>query len=105
MEAIFHGFLTVLNLFLITMGIGIYFVLEGINSMVIAFESRGVLKHWWVGLVSGIIQFALAFIVLFGLPGTALYAIGILIGVNMLLSGISLISVYTGAGCRRLSEV
>ena len=95
----------ILNLFLITMGIGIYFVLEGINSMVIAFESRGVLKHWWVGLVSGIIQFALAFIVLFGLPGTALYAIGILIGVNMLLSGTALISVYTGAGCRRLSEV
>ena len=93
------------NLFLLTMGIGIYFVLEGINSMVIAFESKGVLKHWWVGIVSGLLQFALAFIVLFGLPGTALYAVGILIGINMLLSGISLISVYTGAGCRRLSEI
>ena len=72
--------------------------------MVIAFESKGVLKHWWVGIVSGLLQFALAFIILFGLPGTALYAIGILIGVNMLLSGIALISVYTGAGCQRLSK-
>lgn len=93
------------NLFLITLGVGIYFVLEGINSMIMAFESKGLLKHWWVGVVSGILQFSLAFILLFGLPSTALYAIGILIGVNMLLSGIALISVYTGAGCPRLSKI
>lgn len=92
------------NLFLLTMGVGIYFVLEGINSMVMAFESKGILKHWWVGLITGLLQFALAFIILFGLPGTALYAIGILIGINMILSGIALISVYTGAGCPTLSK-
>lgn len=92
------------NLFLITMGIGVYFVLEGINSMIMAFESKGVLKHWWVGLIAGVAQFALAFVILFGLPGTALYTIGILLGISMLLSGISLISVYTGAGCPRMLE-
>lgn len=90
------------NLFLLTMGVGIYFVLEGINSMIIAFESKGVLKHWWVGLIAGLAQFALAFIILFGMPGTALFTIGVLIGINMLLSGIALISVYTGAGCPRM---
>ena len=92
------------NLFLLTMGVGIYFVLEGVNSMVMAFESKGVLKHWWVGLLAGLAQFALAFIILFGLPGTALFTIGVLIGVSMLLSGIALISVYTGAGCPRMME-
>ena len=92
------------NLFLLTMGVGIYFVLEGVNSMVMAFESKGVLKHWWVGLIAGLAQFALAFIILFGLPGTALFTIGVLIGVSMLLSGIALISVYTGAGCPRMME-
>lgn len=91
------------NLFILTMGVGIYFVLEGINSMVMAFESRDILKHWWVGLLAGLAQFALAFIVLFGLPGTALFTIGVLIGVNLLLSGIALISVYTGAGCPRIA--
>ena len=90
------------NLFLLTMGVGIYFVLEGINSMIIAFESKGVLKHWWVGLIAGLAQFALAFIILFGMPGTALFTIGVLIGINMLLSGIALISVYTGADCPRM---
>ena len=92
------------NLFLLTMGVGIFFVLEGVNSMVMAFESKGVLKHWWVGLLAGLAQFALAFIILFGLPGTALFTIGVLIGVSMLLSGIALISVYTGAGCPRMME-
>lgn len=92
------------NLFLLTMGVGIYFVLEGVNSMVMAFESKGVLKHWWVGLLAGLAQFALAFIILFGLPDTALFTIGVLIGVSMLLSGIALISVYTGAGCPRMME-
>ncbi|MBS4760887.1 MAG: DUF308 domain-containing protein [Clostridium sp.] len=92
------------NLFLLTMGVGIYFVLEGINSMVMAFESKGILKHWWVGLVAGLAQFALAFIILFGMPGTALFTIGVLIGVNMLLSGVALISVYTGAGCPSMRE-
>ena len=92
------------NLFLLTMGVGIYFVLEGVNSMVMAFESKGVLKHWRVGLLAGLAQFALAFIILFGLPGTALFTIGVLIGVSMLLSGIALISVYTGAGCPRMME-
>ncbi len=92
------------NLFLITLGVGIYFVLEGINSMIIAFESKGVLKHWWVGILAGLAQFALAFLILFGLPGSALYTIGLLLGISMILSGIALISVYTGAGCQRMAE-
>ena len=91
------------NLFLITLGVGIYFVLEGINSMIIAFESKGVLKHWWVGILAGLAQFALAFLILFGLPGSALYTIGLLLGISMILSGIALISVYTGAGCQRMA--
>ena len=92
------------NLFLITLGVGIYFVLEGINSMIIAFESKGVLKHWWVGILAGLAQFALAFLILFGLPGSALFTIGLLLGISMLFSGIALISVYTGAGCPRMVE-
>lgn len=101
------AYLTVRPLFsmlILTMGVGIYFVLEAINSTVMAFESKGILKHWWVGLLAGFVQFALAFLIFFGMPQTALFTIGVLIGVNMLLSGIALISVYTGAGCHRMSE-
>ncbi len=93
------------SLLILTMIVGVYFVLEGINSMIMAFETKGVLKHWWVGIFAGLAQFALAFIILFGMPSSALFTIGILIGVNMILSGITLISVYTGAGCPTMKEV
>ncbi len=93
------------NLLLLTMGIGIYFVLEGINSIIISAESKAILKHWWVGLFTGLAQFVLAGLILFGLPGTALYSIGLLLGISMIISGIALISVYTGASCQRLVNV
>ena len=105
---IFVGaYLTVRPLFsvlLFTMLIGVYFVLEGVNSVIIAFESKGILKHWWVGLFSGFAQFALSLFILFGLPTTAFYTIGMLLGFSMILSGISLLSVYSGAGCNRLTR-
>lgn len=84
------------NILVLTMAIGIYFILEGINSITIAIQKKQLLKYWWVTLFSAIIQFLLAFIIIFGLPATALWTIGILIGVNMLFSGISLISIYLG---------
>ena len=92
------------NMFVLTFAIGVYFILEAINSVVISFESKNILKHWWVGLLSGLLQFSLSFIIFFGLPNTALYTVGVLVGVNMILSGISLISVYTGANCKHIAN-
>lgn len=92
------------NLFLITLAVGIYFVLEGINAIAIALESKNILKHWWIGVISGLTQFSLAFVILFGLPGSALYTIGLLIGISMIFSGTTLISVYTGASCSKILE-
>lgn len=92
------------SMLVLTMVIGVYFVLEAINSMIIAFQSKGMLKHWWVGIAAGLAQFALAFLIFFGMPQTALFTLGVLVGINMILSGIALISVYTGAGCHRMME-
>lgn len=84
------------NLLIITMGVAFYLVLEGINSMSAALQSKGVLKYWWVGIFSSIIQFFLAALIIYFLPGTALLTIGILVGVNLIFSGIALISLYAG---------
>ncbi len=94
----------VYNLFLITMGIGVYFLLEGVNAMFSAFQTRGIFKYWWVGLLVGLAQFGLAMLIAFGLPGTALYTVGLLVSVSLMLSGIGVISVYTGAGCPRIAD-
>ncbi len=92
------------SLAVLTIAVGIYFILEGINSMIIAFQSKNILKHWWVGILAGFAQFVLAFLIFFWFPQTALYTIGALISINLILAGISLVSVYTGASCKRMLE-
>lgn len=94
----------ILSLFVLTMAVGLYLLLEGVNSMVMAFESKGMFKYWWAGIGTGLVQFALAFIILFGLPGSALFTLGFLVGINMVLSGIAVLAVYAGAGCPRLTQ-
>ena len=42
-------------------------------------------------LASGIVDLALAAIIFAGLPGTAAWAIGLLVGINMLFGGAALI--------------
>lgn len=84
------------NVIVLTMSIGIYFILEGVNSVTVAFQNRNMIPAWWITLISAIIQFILAFIIIFGLPFTALWTIGILIGINMIFAGITAITLYIG---------
>jgi uncharacterized membrane protein HdeD (DUF308 family) len=43
-------------------------------------------------LVSGIVDLVLAAVILSGLPGTAIWAIGLLVGINMVFGGTALIA-------------
>jgi uncharacterized membrane protein HdeD (DUF308 family) len=43
-------------------------------------------------LASGIVDLVLAAIILAGLPGTAAWAIGLLVGINLLFGGVSMIA-------------
>ena len=85
------------NILVLTMTIGIYFILEGVNSVSVAFRNRHEIPSWWITLISAMIQFILAFVIIFGLPFTALWTIGILIGINMIFAGITSITLYFGA--------
>jgi uncharacterized membrane protein HdeD (DUF308 family) len=75
-------------------GIVIAFLLiEGIVSIIYALEHRGrQTGRWSWMLVSGVLDIALGAILLAGLPGTALWALGMLIGINLLFGGASLIA-------------
>jgi uncharacterized membrane protein HdeD (DUF308 family) len=52
---------------------------------------HGFSSRWGFMLVSGIVDLVLAAIILMGLPGTAAWAIGLLVGINMLFGGAALI--------------
>jgi uncharacterized membrane protein HdeD (DUF308 family) len=77
-----------LTLLLIT-----FFLIEGIASIMYALEHRRELTgRWSFMLMSGIIDLILGGIIFAGLPETAMWAIGLLVGINMLFGGGALIA-------------
>jgi len=70
-----------------------FFVIEGVASIMFALEHKRELSgRWGWMLASGIIDLILATIILAGLPGTAAWAIGLLVGINMVFGGSALIA-------------
>jgi uncharacterized membrane protein HdeD (DUF308 family) len=70
-----------------------FLVLEGIVSILYAFEHKRELSgRWGAMLFSGVVDLILAGIIFVGLPGTAVWAIGLLIGVNLVFGGSALIA-------------
>lgn len=75
-----------------------FFIVEGIASIMYAIDHRNQLTGSWAWmLVSGIIDLILAAIILAGLPGTAAWALGLLVGINMVFGGAALIAMAFAA--------
>lgn len=73
-----------------------FFIVEGIASIMYAFSHRG--SGRWVWLVlSGVIDLGLAAVILAGLPGTAIWALGLLVGINMVFGGVAMIAMALSA--------
>jgi uncharacterized membrane protein HdeD (DUF308 family) len=65
---------------------------EGLVSIMYALEHRSALSgRWGWMLASGIIDIGLGVLLLIGLPGTALWALGLLLGINLIFGGWALI--------------
>ncbi|HUZ33021.1 MAG TPA: HdeD family acid-resistance protein [Xanthobacteraceae bacterium] len=75
-----------------------FFVIEGVASIMYAIEHRNQLSgRWGWMLISGIIDLILAAIIFAGLPGTAAWALGLLVGINMVFGGAALIGMALAA--------
>ena len=71
----------------------VFFIIEGVASIMYALEHKKEIGGQWAWmLVSGIIDLILAAIIWAGLPGTAEWALGLLVGINMLFGGTALIA-------------
>ena len=69
-----------------------FFTVEGVASIMYALEHRNQLSGRWEWmLISGLIDLVIAIIIFTGLPGTATWAIGVLLGINMIFGGTALI--------------
>ena len=70
-----------------------FLTIEGVASIMMALTHRhGFSARWALLLVSGLVDLFLAALILFGLPGTAAWAIGLLVGINLVFGGSALIS-------------
>ena len=58
---------------------------------------------WGLMLVSGIVDLVLAAMIIAGLPSTAAWAIGLLVGINMVFGGAALIAMALHAAGTRLA--
>jgi uncharacterized membrane protein HdeD (DUF308 family) len=75
-----------------------FFVVEGIATLMYAIEHRNQLSgRWGWMLASGIVDLILAGIIFAGLPGTATWALGLLVGINMLFGGTAMIGMALAA--------
>jgi len=69
-----------------------FLLVEGAVTVMYALEHRSALSgRWGWMLASGIVDMVLGVLLLAGLPGTALWALGLLVGLNMLVGGWALI--------------
>jgi uncharacterized membrane protein HdeD (DUF308 family) len=76
----------------LTLVLVVFFAIEGMASIMYALSHRSVYsKRWAWMLASGIIDLILAIVVVLGIAGTAAWAVGLLVGVNMVFGGIALI--------------
>jgi uncharacterized membrane protein HdeD (DUF308 family) len=68
-----------------------FFIIEGVASIMFALEhKRELTGRWGWMLVSGIIDLVLAVFIFAHLPSTAAWAIGLLVGINMIFGGSAL---------------
>lgn len=81
------------GVFSLTVILTAFLTVEGVASIMMSLTHRhGFSARWALLLVSGLIDLILAAMILLGLPGTAAWAIGLLVGINLVFGGSALIS-------------
>ena len=71
----------------------LFFLIEGISSVMFAIDHRRELSgQWEFMLLSGLVDLVLCVMIASGLPSTAIWALGLLVGINMVFGGVALIA-------------
>jgi uncharacterized membrane protein HdeD (DUF308 family) len=86
----------------LTVMLTVFLFLEGVASIMYALAHRRERSSRWEWmLLSGIVDLILAALILAGLTGTAAWAIGLIVGINLLFGGTALIAVAVQARVNR----
>ncbi len=75
-----------------------FFLIDGVLIVAMAIEHRRELSGRWEWMmIGGIMDLALAAIIILGLPGTLAWALGLLVGIDLMFGGIALIAMALSA--------
>lgn len=86
----------------LTIVLGAYLLAGGVAKIVLGFQhKRDIPQAWLWILFSGLVDIVLAFLIVMGLPGTAFWAIGLLVGINLLMMGVAI--VFSALSCRKMA--
>ena len=78
------------GVFTLTLFLAAFFLAEGVFKLIHAFRMRPAARWGWI-VFSGVISLILGFLVLAGLPLTAFWAIGLVVGIDLIFGGWSII--------------
>jgi len=82
----------------LTIVVGAYLLAEGAVTIMYALEHRRELsQRWGWMLTAGLMDIIIAGIIIAGLPGSAAWAIGLLVGLNLIFGGATLIAMALAA--------
>ena len=82
----------------LTLVLSAFLCVEGVVSIFYALAHRRELSgRWGMLLFSGVVDLLLAGLILAGLPASAGWAIGVLVGINMVMGGVALIAMASHA--------
>ncbi len=76
----------------LTFVLGVYFLFMGLTRITVAFIGRGEPNAGWVGL-SGVLGLIIGILVLAKFPSSADWAIGLLVGIDLIFAGWTLTSI------------
>ena len=86
----------------LTLLLAAFFAAQGVAQVIVAISQRAALPGSWTWvLLSGVIDLILAAIIISGWPGTATWVLGLMVGINLIMSGVALI--VTSLACRRVA--
>ncbi len=87
-------FLNIVDMMWIIGLTGIYFILKSISAFSFTIQTRKTLNFWWMCIFLSIIEliFGIATIIVF--PSAALWLIGVLTGLDFILTGVVLMNMY-----------
>lgn len=85
---------SILDVMIIIGLFGVYFILKSLSSSAFSVQTRKTLNFWWLSMFLAISELLFGIIVIILLPSAALWLIGVLTGMDFVLSGMVYMNMF-----------